>query len=127
MKPLLRIFQIPGVIVMLVLNVCFFLRGAAGWWVASRVSDNCSSVAEAQTYDWADCHFTFSTGIMIGGFLYLLPDACNRRTVVPLTHLFPKMCSCTAFRLEMVGILLFSSLQAILVGYCLHLLIRRRT
>jgi len=79
----------------------------------------------ARISDAADCHFLAPTGGMIGGIFYLLPDVLNSFTVVPLVSLFPDMCNCSAFRVEMVGILLFSSLQAVVVGYCIERILHR--
>jgi len=66
----------------------------------------------------------FSTGFMIGGLFYVLPDSLNRLTIVPLVHSFSSMCNCTAFRLELTGILGYSSLQAIILGYGIDRLIK---
>jgi hypothetical protein len=108
------------------LNLCFFIYGASSWWRESQGGSGCSSVAEARVSDSADCHFLFTTGFMVGGFIYIFPDILNRLTVVPLVHSFSSLCNCTGFRIEIIGILVFSSLQAILIGYVPDRLVSRK-
>jgi hypothetical protein len=114
-------------VILFVLNLWFFARGAVAWWHASdRVGSDCSTTAQARNDESADCHFLGTTGFILGGFFYLLPDALNRLTVVPLVHSFASLCNCTAFRIEMGGILVFSSGQATLVGYALDRVVNRK-
>jgi hypothetical protein len=112
-----RFWSSPLAKILLALNLCFYAYGAAGWWKASQVDGDCSSVAQARVSDAADCHFMIPTGFMLGGFFYIIPDMANRLTIVPLVRSFSSMCNCSAFRIEIAGILLFSSLQAMLAGY----------
>jgi hypothetical protein len=119
-----KIWSSPLAKILFLLNLCFYAFRALGWWRASHVAGDCSSVAQARVSEAVDCHFLFSTGFMIGGIFYVLPDMLNRLTVVPLVHSFSSLCNCSVFRVEMGGILLFSSLQAILVGYGIERLVR---
>ncbi len=111
-----------------VLNLWFFTHNALGWWRESGrgTGSDCSTTAQARNDDAADCHFLLSTGFIIGGFFYILPDALNRLTVAPLVRSLSSLCNCTAFRIEMGGILFFSSVQATLVGFALDRLVNRK-
>ena len=115
-------------IILLALNLWFFTHNAVGWWRESGrgTGSDCSTTAQARNDDAADCHFLFTTGFIIGGFFYILPDALNRLTVVPLVHSFSSLCNCSAFRVEMGGILIFSSVQATLIGFGLDRLVNRK-
>jgi hypothetical protein len=111
-----------------VLNLWFFASGALGWWRESGRDTGhvCATVAQARNDEAADCHFLFSTGMILGGFVYIVPDELNLLTVVPLVRSFSSLCNCTAFRIEMGGILIFSSVQATLVGFGLDRLVNRK-
>ena len=64
--------------------------------------------------------------LQLVGFAYMLPGILNMLTLPKLLNRYPSICTCTHLQFEMGGVLVFSSLQAALVGFGVDRLVNRK-